>query len=95
MMKDFLSGAFPILLTALTKRLDQGGHYKALVGDKLTTADFLFASIFFSVIHNDQRVPETEIIRQVYFKFESVEKYAQNLKAELGEYLEQRPKRAR
>ena len=56
MIKDLLTKPYPIFLQALNKRAETSGS-QYLVGDKITTADFMFSSLIFIVIYNDALNP--------------------------------------
>ena len=53
MKKDIISGPYPQFLAALNKRLETSGQYQFLVGDKLSSADFLLSAFIFTLIYND------------------------------------------
>ena len=53
MKKDFISGQYPLFLTAISKRLETSGQHQFLVGDKLSSADFLLSALIFTLIYND------------------------------------------
>ena len=53
MTKDFISGPYPQFLSAINKRLETSGQDNYLVGDKLSSADFLLSGVIFTLIYND------------------------------------------
>ena len=53
MTKDFISGPYPLFLASINKRLETSGQHQFLVGEKLSSADFLLSGVIFTLIYND------------------------------------------
>ena len=94
-IKDFLAGPYPQFLNALNQRLVESGQYQHLAGDKISSADFLFSGLIFTLIYNDQKAADWDILRVIFEKYEALAKYAENMKVLFKDYLETRPKCAR
>ena len=89
-MQDFLEGPYPIFLRALDKRLESRKFITC--NDKLSCADFLLAGVIYTVIYNEHKAPDWDVLRIILEKHQNVKRYAQTMKEELGDYLETRPK---
>ena len=85
------------MLKALSARLDasaaRGGRF--IVGDKLTIADLVIGSFIFNSIYNELNPEGTAALKPAFETHEQLIKYTEALRAELGSYLETRPKSVR
>lgn len=92
MTVEFLPYYYPIFLKGMSARLEEsfskGGKF--LVGDKFTTADFLFTFIIFTLIFNDQAIEMVSGLKAPFEQYPALLKYAENAKAENASYLETR-----
>ena len=91
---EFLGGAYPVFLKAMSARLD-ASKGKFLVGDKVTSADVLFATFITSYVYNELNPESGAALRPNFEQFETLKKYAETVKAEFGPYLAARPQRQR
>ena len=69
MTKDFISGQYPLFLAALNKRLEKSGQHQFLVGEKLSSADFLLSAFIFTLIYNDQKAAEWDFLTEIFEKY--------------------------
>ena len=92
MTKDFISGPYPQFLAALNKRLETSGQHQFLVGDKLSTADFLLSAFIFTLIYNELKAAEWDFLTEIFEKYEHLVRYAEHKKELFKDYLETRVK---
>ena len=90
---EFIGGAYPTILKALSNRLAQNGT-KFIAGDKITAADFHFGNFVVSVVYNElrEKMGDVDHFKIIFEQHEPLVKYAETIKAEFGAYLETRPK---
>ena len=92
-LKKVFSEDLPKFLSVIEKRLTSNSNPHFLAGDSLTTADFGFAAVLFSLFHNEHN-PFSAQVLPILDSFPKVKAYALNLKdVVLKDYLAQRPPR--
>ena len=67
----------------------QGRNAKFIIGDDLTIADFVIASVIFNIIDNPQS-EFTFILAEKLDEFPRFNSYAERLRAELADHLDTR-----
>ncbi len=87
---QLLTGKLPQWLGLVEKRFKEKGSTKYIVGDKMSIADFSFASVIFSSFYNDGN-EHSDRLRAVFEQFPLLVEYQQNLAKELEGYLASRP----
>ncbi|TNV75844.1 hypothetical protein FGO68_gene691 [Halteria grandinella] len=97
MAGELIGGAYPVFLKAMAARLDasnaRGGRF--ILDDKVNAADILFACFIFNYIYNDLNPDSGAALKPAFEGYETLKKYSESLRAELGAYLESRPKSGR
>ena len=97
MAGELLGGAYPIFLKAMAGRIDaataRGGKF--ILDDKINAADVLFANFIFNYIYNDLNPESAAALKPAFETHETLKKYTESLRAEIGGYLDSRPKSGR
>ena len=75
---NWLTVTFPKFLGVYEKRLEAQGHNKFIAGESLTIADFMFASMIFSLIYNDLN-EHSATLKGVFETFPQLKGYAENM----------------